>query len=280
MQEHDRVAHPREHQVATMDVRQDRRPPRSRAGAVGWILLLLVLALGAGAYVLLYAPLEKNHHRLARELRAARGEAASARQRLGSTTAEAERARGELGALREERDRLLSERTDLASTVAERDEAIARLQAAQSAIEARMHEEIEHGDILVRNTNGELRVELTDKILFASGDADLSPRGRAVLRRVAETLATLEDQMIQVSGHTDSLPLSERIQERFPTNWELSTTRATNVVRFLSEECDVPPGRLFAAGFSQHHPVARNTNAAGRRRNRRIELTLRRIPND
>ncbi len=272
------IASHREQDAATLHLRQDRTPARSRAGVLGWILLLLALALGAGAYVLVHAPLEKYARRLERERTAARNEAAAARRAAAEATAAAERAAAELAPLREERDRLLGERTTLASTVAERDEAIARLEAARAALEERMRAEIDHGDILVRNANGELSVELTDQILFASGDSNLSPRGRAVLRRVAETLATLEDQVIQVSGHTDSTPVSERIAERFPTNWELSTTRATNVVRFLSEECGVPPARLFAAGFSEHRPAASNDSAAGRRRNRRIELTLRRAP--
>ncbi len=228
--------------------------------------------------MLFYAPLEKNHDRLARERRAALTEAASARRRLAEAAAAAERARGELGTLREERDRLLAERSTLASTVAERDAAIARLQAAQASLEDQMKAEIRQGDIQVRNQNGELSVELTDQILFASGDADLSPRGRAVLKRVAESLASLDDQIIQVSGHTDSTPLSARIQERYPTNWELSTTRATNVVRFLADECSVPAERLFAAGYAEHRPLASNDSASGRRRNRRIELTLRPAP--
>lgn len=250
------------------------KPTRSRAGAAGWVLLLLALAAGAGAYVLFYAPLEKNHGKLERERRAALAEAAAARTRL----AESDGAADELAALRAERDRLLAERTTLASTVAERDAAIAKLEAAQAVLEEKMKQEIDDGDILVKSANGELNVEVTDKVLFASGDADLSPRGQAVLRRVAESLASLDDQIIQVSGHTDSTPVSDRLKERFPTNWELSTTRATNVVRFLADECDVPGERLFAAGYAEHRPIASNKGARGRRRNRRIELTLRQAP--
>jgi chemotaxis protein MotB len=138
-----------------------------------------------------------------------------------------------------------------------------------------MGEEIRRGDILIQNENGELKVKLADQILFASGEAELSPRGQAVLRRVAETLASLEDHVIEVSGHTDALPLSDRIKERFATNWELSTARATHVVRFLEDECAIPGDRLAATGYSHFRPVADNASASGRRRNRRIELTLR-----
>jgi chemotaxis protein MotB len=78
-----------------------------------------------------------------------------------------------------------------------------------------------------------------------------------------------------VGGHTDATPLSATTQERFPTNWELSTARATQVVRFLQEQCAIPGERLAAAGYSQYRPATSLDTPAGRRRNRRIELTLR-----
>jgi len=84
----------------------------------------------------------------------------------------------------------------------------------------------------------------------------------------------MDDKQIQVSGHTDRLPISEKLAPQFPSNWELSTARAINVVRFLSEKANVPPQRLVASGYGEYHPIANNKTAAGRAKNRRIEILL------
>ena len=84
----------------------------------------------------------------------------------------------------------------------------------------------------------------------------------------------MDDKQIQVSGHTDSNPISEKLASQFPTNWELSVSRAINVVRFLEEKANVPAKNLIATGYGQHHPIASNKSAAGRARNRRIEILL------
>jgi len=87
-------------------------------------------------------------------------------------------------------------------------------------------------------------------------------------------LATIDDKQIQVSGHTDKTPISGKLTSQFPSNWELSAARATNVVRFLSEKANLPPQRLVATGYAEYHPIASNKTAAGRARNRRIEILL------
>src|SRR6185312_4221537 len=117
-------------------------------------------------------------------------------------------------------------------------------------------------------------MDLVDKVLFDSGEATISTRGAEVLQRVATVLASIDDKQIQVSGHTDDSPISPRLTAQFPTNWELSTARATNVVRFLSEKGGVPGKRLVASGYGPYQPIASNNNAAGRARNRRIEILL------
>jgi chemotaxis protein MotB len=92
--------------------------------------------------------------------------------------------------------------------------------------------------------------------------------------RVGAILAAINDKQIQVSGHTDQLPIGEKRSAQFPTNWELSVARATNVVRFLQEKANVPGDRLVASGYGEFHPVASNKTSAGRARNRRIEILL------
>jgi chemotaxis protein MotB len=114
-----------------------------------------------------------------------------------------------------------------------------------------------------------------DKILFDSGQADLSTRGQEVLGRLGTVLSKIDDKQIQVSGHTDDSPIADpKLAEKFPSNWELSVARAVNVVRFLTDKGQVPSGRLVAAGYGQFHPIATNANPSGRARNRRIEILL------
>jgi len=84
----------------------------------------------------------------------------------------------------------------------------------------------------------------------------------------------MDDKQIQVSGHTDSHPISEKLATQFPTNWELSTARAVNVVRFLQEKANVPAKNLVATGYGEYHPIASNKSSSGRARNRRIEILL------
>src|SRR4051794_12704372 len=108
---------------------------------------------------------------------------------------------------------------------------------------------------------------LTDRVLFDSGQADLKPQAKPLLTRIAGLLQAERRHRIQVEGHTDSVPIRGSV---FPTNWELSTSRAARVVRFLIDG-GVPAGRLGAAGYAALHPIATNGTAAGRSRNRRVE---------
>jgi chemotaxis protein MotB len=111
---------------------------------------------------------------------------------------------------------------------------------------------------------------LTDKVLYDSGTATLNPSATPLLDRIASLLRTEFDHPIVVEGHTDDQAIANA---RFPTNWELSTARATAVVRFLIRD-HVAPGRLGASGYGAMHPLTSNATAAGRSRNRRVEIVL------
>jgi chemotaxis protein MotB len=95
-----------------------------------------------------------------------------------------------------------------------------------------------------------------------------------VLERDGKVLAQAGDRIIRIEGHTDNVPISRRLQGRFPTNWELAAARATNVVRFLQEHAGIDPTALEAVGIGEHHPVADNATLQGRAQNRRIEIIL------
>ena len=111
---------------------------------------------------------------------------------------------------------------------------------------------------------------LTDRVLFDSGAAELKPEATPVLSKVAEIVAAEGKHQIMVEGHTDPVPIHGSV---FPTNWELSTARASRVVRFLIGG-GVARRRLSAAGYASLHPIAKNATAAGRSRNRRVEIVL------
>jgi len=112
---------------------------------------------------------------------------------------------------------------------------------------------------------------VSDNVLYPVGSSVLQPEGRDVLDALGPALAKLPND-ISVEGHTDNQPIIPGGQ--YPSNWELSTARATNVVRFLQDSVGIDPDRLQAVGLSQYHPVAPNTTVQGRSQNRRIEIAL------
>jgi chemotaxis protein MotB len=137
---------------------------------------------------------------------------------------------------------------------------------------AEMEGEIEQGQIAITELQGKLTVDVLDKILFDSGQAEVKPEGLAVLKRVVEILMTVTDRMIRIEGHTDNIPVM-RVRERYPTNWELSAARALNVTRYLEKE-GIDPSILSAAAFGEYQPVAENDTPEGRAKNRRIAIIL------
>jgi chemotaxis protein MotB len=171
-----------------------------------------------------------------------------------------------------EKEEALKEKEEV---LREKEEIAQALQDAQTKLESSLSHELEEGEVLVVRRHGRLVLDVSDKVLFARGETDVSERGQGVLRQVAETLNRIGGYDFIEAGHTDnSRVVSADLVERFPTNWELSTARATNVVRFLQDECEVDGRRLVAAGYAEHRPVARNWTRYGQQRNRRIEIVL------
>jgi chemotaxis protein MotB len=121
-----------------------------------------------------------------------------------------------------------------------------------------------------QDQRGVIVTVLTDRMLFAEGQADLRPQETGLLAVVAGVLDTVPDNDVRVEGHTDDLPIHT---DRFPSNWELSATRATTVLRYFVAR-GVAPQRLEAVGYADQHPLAPNTTDAGRARNRRVEIVV------
>ena len=111
---------------------------------------------------------------------------------------------------------------------------------------------------------------VTDEVLFDPGRADLQPAGRAVLDAVGPTLAPLPNG-IAVDGHTDDVPISTA---PFPSNWELSTARATTVLRYLLDRHGLAASRASASGYADQRPLVPNDTASNRQVNRRVEVVV------
>jgi len=123
--------------------------------------------------------------------------------------------------------------------------------------------------VSVAEDDSGITLRIDNRLLFASGEARLTDGGRAVLRELVSQLEAFQGR-ISIEGHTDNVPISTA---RFPSNWELSTRRATAVLRQLVES-GVSEERLRAIGYADTRPLESNDTAAGRAANRRVELLL------
>ncbi|NWF71713.1 MAG: OmpA family protein [Nitrospirae bacterium] len=170
-------------------------------------------------------------------------------------------------ALAAEKERLEKERAAKAAEVE-------RLTRTQQELSRSLQAEIERGDITIKQVRDRLTINMVEKVLFNSGQAQVKPDGLKVLTQVSDVLKNVTDKQIRIEGHTDNVPIGVKIRDKFPTNWELSTARATNVVRFFIQQGGVSRESLEAVGFADTRPVASNDTEGGRTENRRIEIVL------
>jgi chemotaxis protein MotB len=126
-------------------------------------------------------------------------------------------------------------------------------------------------ELTVTMKNGKVYISMMESLLFPSGSAEVNPKGKEALKKVATVLNTSKDINIDIEGHTDSLPIHTA---KFADNWALSTARATSIAHVLIDEYKVSPAKLIASGRSQYDPVAANSTPEGRSRNRRTEIIL------
>lgn len=136
-------------------------------------------------------------------------------------------------------------------------------------VRAAMQDLIDEGDVRVRQTPLWLEVEIRTDILFDSGVAQVSNAAEPVLQKLAGILKPFSNP-VRVEGHTDNRPIRTAI---FPSNWELSSARAANVVHLLVA-AGLAPERMEVIGFGEHRPIAPNTTAEGRNRNRRVLIVV------
>ena len=195
-------------------------------------------------------------------------------EELALTTAEARRTIKELSDrnLELEGDKQMLEES-VALVRKTRDEAVRTVNKTYEGLLNEMKDEIEQGQIVITELKGKLTVDVVDKILFDSGQAEIKPEGFAVLKKVVDILIPVTDKIIRVEGHTDNVPIKGGLAKRYPTNWELSAARAITVTRYLENE-GLDPALLSAAAFGEYQPVADNATPEGRAKNRRIAIVL------
>lgn len=163
---------------------------------------------------------------------------------------------------------------EVAKVSREKEEEMARVRATHDEMLKAMQKEVEQGQVKITQLADRLSLNIVDKILFPSGEDHISDQGKEVLKRVGTVLKQAKDKTIRIEGHTDNIPIAKSLKTRFPSNWELSTARATNVVRFLQDEARIDANSLEAVGMGEYHPLASNKTPAGRSQNRRIEIIL------
>ncbi len=119
-----------------------------------------------------------------------------------------------------------------------------------------------------------LVIRFMDNVLFDSGKADLKPESIKILNALAEILNREEfkERLIKIEGHTDTDPII--YSKNFPTNWELSAIRATNVLRHLVEKENIDGNRVSSSGYSFYRPIAPNNSSENKQKNRRVDIVI------
>ena len=208
------------------------------------------------------------------------GSARDLQRKIDDAIAENKELRAELQKLGKNADALLAEKGSLSGALADAKARLEELRKAQAASDARaalfrqlalkFQKMIDAGQLKVVLRNGRMVLQLSNDVLFDSGKTVVKPDGKQALAQVATVLRTLTDRHFQVAGDTDNKPIDTA---QFPSNWELSTRRAVEVVRFLVAQ-QMRPELLSAAGYGEFDPIAGNDTPEGRAKNRRIEISL------
>ena len=151
---------------------------------------------------------------------------------------------------------------------------IAKAKMTYDSLLEDLRNEIQLGQVKIKQAESKLSVSIIEKVLFPSGKAEISEEGKLILGRVGSILKNTQGKLIRVEGHTDNVQIHPKLQKTYATNWDLSSARASSVVRYLDLKVNIPGKRLRAVGMGPYHPVAQNTTAEGRQWNRRVEIAL------
>jgi chemotaxis protein MotB len=132
--------------------------------------------------------------------------------------------------------------------------------------------------VLLEKIEDRTVITISEAMLFSSGSVQLTQTATDILDKVGEVTGNYPDREIRVEGHTDNVGIALEFQDRFKSNWELSTARATSVVHYLRRQHNVPADRIAAVGYGEYRPVADNSTPEGRRTNRRVVIRVGPMP--
>jgi chemotaxis protein MotB len=147
------------------------------------------------------------------------------------------------------------------------------LAEAKNDLSKLLQAEVAKGNVTMKQLGDQLTLGLATTLLFDSGEATLKPGGADVLNRIGSVLKNYPDRSIHVAGHTDNVPIKGRLAKTFPTNAELSQARAESARQALTEG-GMAPEKIDAKGHADSRPIASNSTAEGRQKNRRVEIVV------
>lgn len=171
---------------------------------------------------------------------------------------------------------------DVISQLSEKDKYINGIRGAMSRkdsvnlalavnLKSALADGIQDEDIIIDVEKTVVYISISDKLLFKSGSSIISSKAKGLLAKVAAVIADKPDMEVMVEGYTDNQPINT---SRTKDNWDLSTQRATSVIRVLQNDYKIDPKRLIAAGRSEYLPLATNDTPEGRSRNRRTRFVI------
>lgn len=150
-------------------------------------------------------------------------------------------------------------------------EELQRLENQANELEKQLEKEIAEGDIRLKRMHNKLIINIDDKISFDSGSDKLKKQIFPALAKISRILSEYPEYQIIIEGHTDNIPINS---SRFKDNWQLSTSRALSVLRYLLKNSKLDPKRFSAAGYGEYNPVVPNTSKKNRALNRRVDIVV------
>jgi chemotaxis protein MotB len=229
----------------------------AQAGAA--LLVAVALAAGCGVSKSKYLEVSQSAEQLTAKNQALQ-------QSLDSTNVKKDQLEKDLTSTQASLDQVKS---DLEQTK----QATVNMQSTYEGLVGQLKNEVSSGSVTIKQMRDGIRVNLAQEILFKSGSANLDKAGKEILSRVAEELKSSSYE-IAVIGHTDNQKIGAALAQRYPTNWELGSARASQITR-LFMDAGIAESRMLAVSAADGRPRADNGTEEGRAQNRRIEIRLR-----
>jgi len=165
----------------------------------------------------------------------------------------------------------MSARQETQGTGAEGEESeLQKMEKLKKELDAKLESEDLSASVSTSIDQRGLVISLSNAIFFDSGSAQIKQANANTLLEIANMVNTL-DHYIRIEGHTDNVPMNSDL---YPSNWDLSAARASNVVRLLTDKTEISPDRLIAVGYGEYRPVEDNSTEEGRAKNRRIDIIV------